>query len=188
MALSLIISRLQNNGLILSMIVKFKILIFTGLTIQKFCSSWMITYIVRQERDRTMKFEIQQQEYIVILLLNIWSVFNGVFFKSNTYQSFYCYGKLRYSAGWVLHTQSLRLATLLRMFDPEDVDTTIFRNFCIYHPKRRQISGDLNLQQHSYENIWSRIKHSQPLALKMTSGRLNFQNYLFCVSDFAPLP
>jgi hypothetical protein len=64
MALSLIISRLQNNGLILSKDFKFKILFFAGLATQKFCSSWMITYIVRQERNRAMQFEIRQ-EYIV---------------------------------------------------------------------------------------------------------------------------
>jgi hypothetical protein len=127
----------------------------------------MIMYIVRQERDRAMKFEIQQ-EYIVILLLNVWSVRNGVFLVK--YRSFCSYGKWRYTGGWVLHTQSLRLVTFLGMFDPEYVGTTTLRNFCIYHPTRRHIPEDLNPQQHSYENLWSRIEHSQPLALKLTSG------------------
>jgi len=79
MAFSPIISRLQNNDLTLSKVLKFKTLFFACLTTQKVCSSWMITYIVRQERDRAMKFEIQQV-YIVILLLKVWRVLNGVFF------------------------------------------------------------------------------------------------------------
>lgn len=70
MALSLVISPVQNNDLTLSKVFKFKILFFAGLATQKVCSSRMITYIVRQERDRAMNFEIQQ-EYIVILLLKV---------------------------------------------------------------------------------------------------------------------
>jgi len=39
------------------------------------------------------------------------------------------------------------------MFDPEDVGITILRHFCTYQPIWRHISEDLNLQQHSYENL-----------------------------------
>jgi len=64
MALSPIILRLQNNGVTLSKIFKFKTLFLACLTTQEVLDD---NVHLRQER---MKFEIQQ-DYIVILFLKV---------------------------------------------------------------------------------------------------------------------